>query len=170
VVLLREHGAAYVLDSSEPGFQDALIGAIEETGATLAFDAIGGGRMASIILSAMEAVQSRKLPSYSRYGSPVHKQVYIYGVLDPGPKLLDGQCGSAWSVGGWLMTWFYEKIGPARAAELRKRVADELKATFASRFTAEIGLAEALSLDVIREYSRRATGTKYLIAPHRTPA
>lgn len=103
--------------------------------ATLAFDAIGGGTMASTLLSAMEAVQIRKLATYSRYGSPVHKQIYIYGVLDARPKVLDGQLGTAWSVGGWLMSWFYDKIGTTDAAPLRRRVADELTTTFASRFT-----------------------------------
>jgi NADPH:quinone reductase-like Zn-dependent oxidoreductase len=166
VTLLRELGAEYVVDSSAPDFMNALVVAIESTGATLAFDAIGGGTMASTLLSAMEAVQIRKLATYSRYGSPVHKQIYIYGVLDPRPKVLDGQFGTAWSVGGWLMSWFYNKIGTADAARLRRRVADELRTTFASRFTAELSLQEALSPQAILAYSRRATGAKYLITPH----
>jgi len=166
VTLLRDLGAEYVVDSSAPDFVNALVVAIETTGATLAFDAIGGGTMASTVLSAMEAVQIRKLATYSRYGSPVHKQIYIYGVLDPRPKVLDGQFGTAWSVGGWLMSWFYNKIGTADAARLRQRVADELRTTFASRFTAELSLQEALSLQAILAYSRRATGAKYLITPH----
>jgi NADPH2:quinone reductase len=166
VTLLRDLGAEYVVDSSAPEFVTALVVAIETTGATLAFDAIGGGTMASTVLSAMEAVQIRKLATYSRYGSPVHKQIYIYGVLDPRPKVLDGQFGTAWSVGGWLMSWFYNKIGTADAARLRQRVADELRTTFASRFTAELSLQEALSLQAILAYSRRATGAKYLITPH----
>jgi NADPH2:quinone reductase len=166
VTLLRDLGAEYVVDSSAPDFVNALVVAIESTGATLAFDAIGGGTMASTVLSAMEAVQIRKLATYSRYGSPVHKQIYIYGVLDPRPKVLDGQFGTAWSVGGWLMSWFYNKIGTADAARLRERVADELRTTFASRFTSELSLQEALSLQAILAYSRRATGAKYLITPH----
>jgi NADPH:quinone reductase len=170
VALLRGLGAEYVVDSSTPDFLNALVVAIESTGATLAFDAIGGGTMASTLLSVMEAVQIRKLATYSRYGSPVHKQVYIYGVLDPSPKVLDGQFGTAWSVGGWLMSWFYNKIGTADAARLRRRVADELTTTFASRFTAELSLQEALSLQAIPAYSRRANGAKYLITPHRGAA
>ncbi len=166
VALLRDLGAEYVVDSSTPDYASALVVAIESTGATLAFDAIGGGSMASTLLSAMEAVQIRKLATYSRYGSPVHKQIYIYGVLDPRPKVLDGQFGTAWSVGGWLMSWFYNKIGTTDAARLRRRVADELTTTFASRFTAELSLQEALSLQAILAYSRRATGAKYLITPH----
>jgi NADPH:quinone reductase-like Zn-dependent oxidoreductase len=166
VTLLRDLGAEYVVDSGAPDFVNALVVAIETTGATLAFDAIGGGTMASTVLSAMEAVQIRKLATYSRYGSPVHKQIYIYGVLDPRPKVLDDQFGTAWSVGGWLMSWFYNKIGTADAARLRQRVADELRTTFASRFTAELSLQEALSLQAILAYSRRATGAKYLITPH----
>jgi NADPH2:quinone reductase len=166
VTMLRDLGAEYVVDSGAPDFVNALVVAIESTGATLAFDAIGGGTMASTVLSAMEAAQIRKLATYSRYGSPVHKQIYIYGVLDPRPKVLDGQFGTAWSVGGWLMSWFYNKIGTADAARLRQRVADELRTTFASRFTAELSLQEALSLQAILAYSRRATGAKYLITPH----
>ena len=166
VALLRDLGAEYVVDSSTPDYASALVVAIESTGATLAFDAIGGGSMASTLLSAMEAVQIRKLATYSRYGSPVHKQIYIYGVLDPRPKVLDGQFGTAWSVGGWLMSWFYNKIGTTDAARLRRRVADELTTTFASRFTSELSLQEALSQQAILSYSRRATGAKYLITPH----
>lgn len=166
--LLRDQGAAHVLDSSAAGFREALVAAIAETGATLAFDAIGGGRMAATILGAMEEVLSRSLTTYSRYGSPVHKQVYIYGGLDPAPKQLDGNFGLAWGVGGWLLTWFYQKIDAADARRLRARAAAELDSTFASRFTAEIGLAEALSPDVIRAYAKRATGEKYLIVPQLT--
>jgi NADPH:quinone reductase len=166
VTLLRDLGAEYVIDSSMPDGVNELVAAIESTGATLAFDAIGGGTMVSTLLSAMEAVQIRKLTTYSRYGSPVHKQIYIYGVLDPRPKVLDGPFGMAWSIGGWLMSWFYSKIGSADAASLRRRVANELTTTFASRFTADLSLQEALSLQAIRAYSRRATGAKYLITPH----
>ena len=167
VVLLRGLGAAHVLDSSADGFREALVDALAATGATLAFDAIGGGSTASTILAAMEAVASRTSSTYSRYGSPTHKQVYIYGVLDPGPKVLDGQFGMAWGVGGWLMTWFYDRIGSDNAQRLRERATAELTTTFASRYTAEIGLAEALSPDVIRAYRRAATGQKFLILPQR---
>ena len=167
VETLRRLGAVHVLDSSADGFREALVEALDATGATLAFDAIGGGSMASTILSAMETVASRSLSTYSRYGAPTHKQVYIYGVLDPGPKVLDGQFGMAWGVGGWLMTWFYDKIGPQDTQRLRERVSAELTTTFASRYTAEIGLAEALSPEVIRAYRRAATGQKYLILPQR---
>lgn len=170
VALLRDLGAKYVLDSSTADFVQALFVAIESTGATLAFDAIGGDTMASTLLEAMEAVQISKLPTYSRYGSPVRKQVYIYGVLDPRPKILDGQFGMAWSVSGWLMSWFCDRIGTIDASRLRRRVADELTTTFASRFTSEISLQETLSLPAILAYSRRATGTKYLIAPQRGAA
>ena len=167
VALLREQGARHVLDSSAADFRDQLVAAIAETGATLAFDAIGGGRMASTILGAMEQVALRALTSYSRYGSPVHKQVYIYGMLDTGPRILDGNFGLAWGVSGWLLTWFYAKLPPADAARLQARAAAELTTTFASAYTASIGLAEALSPEVIRAYARRATGEKYLIEPQR---
>jgi hypothetical protein len=165
--LLRDQGAEYVLDSSADGFHEALVAAIAATGATLGFDAVGGGTMAATILAAMESATSRTLETYSRYGSSVHKQVYIYGMLDPGPRIFDGQFGMAWGIGGWLMTWFYGRIHAADRQRLRARVAAELTTTFASHFNAEIGLAEALSPDMIRAYSRRATGEKYLIVPQR---
>jgi NADPH:quinone reductase len=122
--------------------------------------------MAATILAAMEEVANAGSTTYSRYGSPVHKQVYIYGVLNPGPKVIEGNLGAAWGVGGWLMTWFYQKIGPEVAKRLRDRVAAELTTTFASHYTAEVSLTEALSPDVIAVYSRLATGEKYLIVPN----
>ena len=170
VALLQAQGAAHVLDSSASDFQPALLNALEQTGATLAFDAIGGGRMAATLLSAMETVATRRLSAYSRYGSPTHKQVYIYGMLDPSPRMLDGQFGMAWGVGGWLMTWFYQRIGSDAAAPLRARAAADMTTTFASHFSAETGLAEMLSLDTIRGYTRRATGTKYLVLPQQDRA
>ncbi len=166
--VLRGIGAKYVLDSTSPNFAADLTEALAETGATLAFDAIGGGTMAGTILAAMEAAQSRKLASYSRYGSSVQKQVYIYGSLDPGPKVIAGNFGMAWGVGGWLVTSFLRNVGREGAARLRARVVSELTTTFASHYTAEISLAEALSRDAIAAYSRRATGEKYLINPNRT--
>jgi hypothetical protein len=107
----------------------------------------------------------QRCPHQNGYGSPVHKQVYIYGVLNPGPRVLEGNLGAAWGVGGWLMTWFYEKIGPATAQRLRDRVANELTNTFASHYTSEISLADALSPKIIAAYSRRATGEKFLMCP-----
>jgi NADPH:quinone reductase-like Zn-dependent oxidoreductase len=170
VRILRDQGAAHVLDSSADDFAEALVAALEATGATLAFDAIGGGTMAARILTAMETVASRKLTEYSRYGSPVHKQVYIYGVLDTGPRILDGQFGTAWGVGGWLMTWFYDKLPAADVARLRARAAAELTTTFASAFSAEIGLAQMLTLDAIGAFTRRATGSKFLVLPQQDAA
>lgn len=165
---LRQQGAKYVCDSTSPKFMDELTDAIAETGATLAFDAVGGGKLANQILIAMEAAINRKNTTYNRYGSPVHKQVYTYGVLDTRPIEIDRtNVGMAWGVGGWLLTWFLEKIGPQAAQKLRERVAAELKTTFASRYTAEISLLEALQLDVIKAYNRRATGEKYLINPNK---
>jgi NADPH2:quinone reductase len=167
---MRSQGAAHVLDSSAADFREALVAALRTTGATLAFDAIGGGKMAGQILAAMESVASERLSSYSRYGSPTHKQVYIYGVLDAGPRILEGQLGTAWGVGGWLMSWFYESLPPADAARLRARAAAEMSTTFASDFSAEIGLAELLSLDAIHAFTRKATGAKFLVTPHKGQA
>jgi NADPH:quinone reductase-like Zn-dependent oxidoreductase len=163
--LLREQGAKIVLDSSQPDYEARLGAAIEETGATIAFDPISGGRQASQILSAMERAASKTLTAHSRYGSSVFKQVYIYGVLDPSPTILDRWVGFSWSLGGWLLNNFLQKVGLETAARLRQRVIDELKTTFASHYTATISLADALKPEIVRAYQRKATGVKYLIDP-----
>jgi NADPH2:quinone reductase len=165
---LRNIGAKYVCDSTSPNFMAELTDAVAATGATLAFDAVGGGKLANQILICMEAAINRKATSYSRYGSAVHKQVYTYGVLDTRPIEIDrSNVGMAWSVSGWLLTYFLEKIGPGATQKLRERIVAELKTTFASHYTAEISLAEALRPEVIQAYNRRATGEKYLINPNK---
>jgi NADPH:quinone reductase-like Zn-dependent oxidoreductase len=168
VRLLKDLGAPHVLDSTAADFNARLIDAIAETGATLAFDAIGGGTMASQILTAMEIAANRKSAEYSRYGSSVLKQVYIYGVLDTAPTVVNRNFGLTWGMGGWLLSVFLAKAGPDVGKRLRERVVAELKTTFASRYTAQISLAEALDPSVLQAYARHATGEKYLIAPHRS--
>lgn len=163
--ILTDAGAKYVVDSTTPDFVAKLTDALAETGATIAFDAIGGGKLAGQILGAMEAAINRRGGDYSRYGSSVHKQVYIYGSLDTRPTDLARNYGLAWGLGGWLLTPFLMKLGAEGARRLRQRVADELKTTFASHYTAEISLAEALSPEVIAGYQRKGTGSKYLINP-----
>jgi len=163
--ILRDIGAKYVLDSTSETFMADLTDAVEETGATLAFDAIGGGDLANKILVAMEAALNRKAEVYSRYGSPVHKQVYIYGGLELRRTEIDRSIGMAWGVGGWLLTYFLQKIGAADAQKLRDRVMAELTTTFASHYTAEISLAEVLQPETVAAYTRKATGEKYLVNP-----
>jgi len=165
--ILKEIGATYICDSTAPTFMDDLVNALAATGATLAFDAIGGGKLAGQILTAMEAAINRTAKVYSRYGSTVHKQVYIYGGLDVRPTEFGRGFGMAWGVGGWLLTPFLGKIGPAEGQKLRERVAAELKTTFASHYTQEISLVETLQPDIIAAYNRRATGEKYLINPNK---
>mgnify|MGYP001441878738 CR=1 FL=1 len=165
--LLRGIGAKHVVDSTSPKFMDELIAALVETGATIAFDAIGGGKLAGQILSAMELAIQKSATGYSRYGSTVHKQVYVYGSLNTGPMEITRNFGTAWGVGGWLLTPFLQKIGRAEQTRLRQRVASELKTTFASHYTRTVSLPEALLLDNLRTYSKRATGEKYLINPNK---
>jgi NADPH:quinone reductase-like Zn-dependent oxidoreductase len=164
--ILRKLGAKHIVDSTAPSFMDDLTNALVETGATLAFDAIGGGRLAGQILSGMESAANKTAKVYSRYGSSVHKQVYIYGALDTRPTELVRNFGMAWGIGGWLLFPFLMKIG-ADAARLRQRVVDELKTTFASHYTKVVSLQEALQLDHLAAYGRRATGEKYLINPNK---
>jgi NADPH:quinone reductase-like Zn-dependent oxidoreductase len=163
--LLREQGARHGVSTSSPAFVEELTQALVATGATLAFDAIGGGRLAGQILGAMEAALNRSAKEYSRYGSATHKQVYIYGGLDTGPTEFVRNFGMAWGMGGWLLFPFLQRIGPDGAQALKARVAAELKTTFASHYTRTVSLAGALQPDAIAEYGRRATATKVLIDP-----
>ncbi len=167
VDLLKKIGAAHVCDSSSPGFMDQLTEALVASGATIAFDAIGGGRLAGQILTAMEIAANRTAKEYSRYGSTTHKQVYIYGGLDRGPTEFNRAFGMAWGIGGWLLTAFMQKIGPEAAQKLRDRVAAEIATTFASSYTKEVSLAGALRIDEIAVYAKQATGQKYLITPNK---
>jgi NADPH:quinone reductase-like Zn-dependent oxidoreductase len=165
--ILRKIGAKHIVDSTAPTFMDDLTNALVETGATLAFDAIGGGKLAGQILICMEIAANKTAKVYSRYGSSVHKQVYIYGGLDPRPVELNRAFGMAWGVGGWLLFPFLQKIGPADGARLRARVVAELKTTFASHYTQVVSLQEALQLSNIAIYGKRATGEKFLINPNK---
>jgi NADPH2:quinone reductase len=167
VALLKGIGATYVCSSSAPSFMDDLTEALAATGATIAFDAVGGGKLAGQILTAMEAAINRTAKEYSRYGSTTHKQVYIYGGLDRGPTEFIRTFGQYWGIGGWLLTPFLQKIGFEAAQKLRERVASEIKTTFASTYTKKVTLAEALKLEEISVYSKQATGEKYLIEPNR---
>ncbi|MGR4870404.1 zinc-binding dehydrogenase [Variovorax sp. LARHSF232] len=165
VALLKGMGAQYVCDSSAPTFLQDLTDALAATGATIAFDATGGGPLAGQILGCMEAALNRNAKEYSRYGSTTHKQVYLYGGLDTRPTEFNRNFGMAWGMGGWLLFPFLQKAGAATVQALKDRVAAELKTTFASHYSKEISLAEALDLDVIAVYNQRATGTKFLLNP-----
>jgi NADPH2:quinone reductase len=165
--LLRDLGAALICNSSEPTFMQDLTEAVAITGATIAFDATGGGKLAGQILTAMEAALSRKSVGYSRYGTSTHKQVYMYGGLDRGPTEFNRGFGMAWGIGGWLVFPFLQKLGAATAQKLKERVAAELKTTFASSYSQEVSLAEALHPETIAVYATQATGAKVLINPNK---
>lgn len=165
--ILRDIGAAHVVDSTSENFEAELTDAIAGTGATLAFDAIGGGKLAGQILNAMEVAVIRSGAPFSRYGSSVHKQVYVYGGLDMRPTELTRGFGMSWGIGGWLLPPTLAKLGMETVIAMRSRVMAELKTTFASRYTAQISLAEALKPEIVAAYNRRATGEKYLILPQK---
>lgn len=163
--ILRGLGAVHVCNSSSPSFETDLVEALKATSATLAFDATGGGTLASQILNGMERAANATAAQYSRYGSSVHKQVYIYGSLDTGPTVLTRNFGMAWGVGGWLLTPFLAGAGPETIARLRARVAAELTTTFASTYTQEVSLAGMLQPEAFNSYLQKATGEKYLVTP-----
>ncbi len=165
VRVLRDLGARHVLDSSARTFAADLVNELRRTSATLAFDAIGGGLLSSQILTAMEAAQSTG-SAFTRYGSGVHKQVYVYGGLDPSPTELRRSYGMAWGIGGWLVGSFLERVGPDRATELRRRVAGGITTTFASGYAGRVTLDEMLQPETARVYARQATGQKYLVIPN----
>ena len=167
VDLLKSLGAKYVCDSSKDSFADDLTDALEATGATIAFDATGGGTLADTILASMERAASRDASGLNTYGSSTMKQVYLYGGLDLSPTVLNRGYGMSWSVGGWLLPLFLGRVGPEKTAELQKRVADEIKTTFASAYTAELSLEEALSAGAVQDYVAKRTGEKYIILPNK---
>ena len=163
--LLRDLGAKWVCDQSAPDFAEQLTQALIETGATLGFDATGGGGLATAILTAMEAALSRNAQTYSRYGSSTHKQVYLYGNLDTGPTVIERRFGMSWGVGGWLVFPYLEQLAPEIQAGLRKRVLAEMHTTFASHYSDEISLSAVLEPQTIARYNAKATGRKFLVNP-----
>jgi NADPH2:quinone reductase len=169
VDLLTAIGAQFVCNSSSPTFKQELTDLLTETGATIAFDATGGGKLGGYILTAMEVAANRRAGTneFSRYGSTVHKQLYIYGGLDTTPTQFTRNFGTSWSMGGWLLTPFLQKIGPEAVQKLRSRVAAELRTTFSSTYTREVSLPGALQPEAIAVYGQKATGQKFLIAPHK---
>ncbi len=167
VDILKGLGAKYICNSSDDDFMAQLTDAVHATGATLAFDATGGGGLASQILQAMEAAAARTPGAYSIYGSVHHKQVYLYGGLDVSPTVLSRGYGMAWGVGGWLLPNFLSKAGMEVGMRLRTRVAKELKTTFASHYTDEISLSEALNADIVARYNAKSTGSKFLMCPQK---
>ena len=164
--ILRGIGAKHIVNSSSPTFMEDLINGLVETGATMGFDAIGGGPLAGQLLIAMEAAASRKMKEYSRYGSGQETQVYIYGRLDMSPTIVPPGVGFAWNLSGYLLTPFLQKASKETRARMYKRVIDELNTTFASHYTKTISLAEALDLETLHAYNAKATGEKYLIDPN----
>ena len=165
--ILKKIGAKYIVDSSNDSFQSDLVAAIDATGATLAFDAIGGGQLASDILAAMERVLSKDAVGLNTYGSEALKQVYLYGGLDVSPTVLNRSYGMCWALGGWLLPHFLKRVGYEKAGQLQKRVADEIKTTFASTFTRELSFEEAMTPAIIEMYVAKKTGEKYLINPNK---
>ena len=170
VDILKNIGAEYVCNTSDPDFMKTLVKAVVETGATLGFDATGGGNNGELpgqILSAMEIAANKNSKEYSRYGSETYKQVYIYGGLDQSPSILKRSYGMSWGLGGWLLTPMLGKIGMDKFQIMRKRIAKELKTTFASTYIQEISLEEMLQPEIINSYAEHKTGNKYLVNPQK---
>ena len=170
VKILKDLGAEYICDTSQSDFMKDLVEALVSTGATLGFDATGGGNEGKLpgqILAAMEIAANKTAKEYSRYGSDLYKQVYIYGGLDPTPTVLNRSYGLQWGLGGWLLTPMIGRIGMERFAEMRQRVVREIKTTFASHYTQEISLEDMLQPDKIKAYAKQGTGAKYLVNPHK---
>ena len=165
--MLNSLGAKFVCNSSKETFMQDLVSALVETGATIGFDATGGGKLSGQILTAMEVAANQTATEYNRYGSNTFKQVYIYGGLDRSPTTLNRAFGFSWGLGGWLLTPFIGRVGPERFEELKQKVADEIKTTFASHYTKEISLEEVLQPENINVYSKQATGEKYLVNPNK---
>ena len=162
VTLLRDMGAEWVLNTQSEQFMPELIKALKATGATVAFDAIGGGRLVNRILTAMEIAAAQTGP-WSRYGSEEVKQAYIYGQLDMSATELTRGYGWVWSVSGWLLTPFMNRAGPDRVARMRQRVVDEIDSTFLSHYSSRLSLQASLSAKAVADYGARKTGQKTLL-------
>lgn len=170
VEILKGIGAKYICNTNDPDFMESLINALVETGATLGFDATGGGNDGELpgqILTAMEVAANKNSEQYSRYGSETYKQVYIYGGLDQNPTILKRSYGMSWGLGGWLLTPMLGKIGMERIQEMRVRIAKEIKTTFASKYAGEISFEEMLQPEIINSYAKQSTGNKFLVNPHK---
>ncbi len=168
--ILKTLGAKHICNSSDSEFLNKLVDAIVETGATLGFDATGGGNEGKLVgqmLSAMEIAANKTATEYSRYGSDTYKQVYIYGGLDQSPTVLNRSFGMQWGLGGWLLTPWIGKFGMETFQKMRQRVADEIKTTFATAYTSVISFEEMLQPEIIKKYAKQATGEKYLVNPHK---
>ena len=165
VSLLERLGAKYICNSSAATFFDDLVSAISETGATLAFDAIGGGQVGSKILQAMEISAASSGKTQGPYGSMEHKQLYIYGGLEQSPTILNRAFGMAWGMGGWLLPYYLNRVGMEESERMRQQVADEIKTTFSSEYTRRVGLDDMLTIEAVQTVRRQATGEKYLITP-----
>ena len=139
--------------------------AIAASGATLAFDALGGGTLAGQILSAMERACSAGDAGYNRYGSRTRKAVYIYGGLDSRPTQLDRSYGMAWTVGGWLLFDQLDRMDPPVLAAMKARIAAGLGSTFRTSFAAEVSLTDLLRDEHLRRVAARRTGEKLLVNP-----
>ena len=163
--ILTDIGLTHVIDSSKDDFMEQLIAALAETGATLGFDAIGGGKMASYILTAMEKAAAVRGAEFSVYGSTVNKQVYIYGRLDTGETILGGGLGLYWGVGGWLLTPHLEKVGGERMMEMRMYTVEERNGIFKSDYSSEISLMDMIDPEIAKGYEKKATGEKVLVNP-----
>ena len=170
VDILKNIGAKYICNTNESDFMESLVGALTETGATLGFDATGGGnngKLAGQILAAMEVAANNASGEYSRYGSETYKQVYIYGGLDPSPTILKRSYGMSWGLGGWLLTPMLGKIGMEKFQEMRARISKEIKTTFASEYSQEISFEEMLQPEIINSYVKQKTGSKFLVNPQK---
>ena len=165
--LLKSQGAKYVINSSDDDFKAQLEDAIAETGASLAFDAIGAGDMPDTLLSTMERAFSRSAKGLNTYGSDQFKQVYVYGRLGMGQITLSQAYGMHWGCSGYLLTPQLQKHGLEKLAAMQARVADEIKTTFAGNVTATLSLAEAIDPENIARYMPKKTGEKYVIEPQK---
>jgi len=165
VKTLNSIGAKYVVNLNAATFFEDLTAAVAATGATLAFDAVGGGTLTDTILRAMEAAFVAQQTGFSRYGTATTKHVYIYGSLNLEPTILTRTYGSSWSVSRWLFLNFLQKAGNETALSLKKRVLAELSTTFAVQYKGTLSLDDVLNPEFVKEFAQRSTGKKFLVNP-----
>jgi len=166
--LLKSIGAQYVVNTSLKTYEKDLVDALVASGATIAFDATGGGTLGFEIIKGMEMAALRKGGGMTSYGSSTFKKLYIYGGLNAGEPLVlrphAGMGGFSWSVAGFLLGQGTAKI----TEEDKLRVAREIKTTFATSYSRRLSLEQMLDVKMMKEYQAQSSNNKALVTPQLT--
>jgi len=167
---LKVLGAEFVVNSSAPSFKEDLLAAVNATGATIAFDATGGGTLAMDILAAFNQSLRERFPDTLQgwYGPPQQHTVYKYGGLDKSNSEFTPAVGVGnFTWGGWLMPFHYAKYPPDHRAEANAKVVARLDTTFSSTYGTRLSLEDmAGSPEQYFASLQSQTDLKFLVLPN----